>query len=558
MVLQIHAFDLLILKQVRELRQQLSHAGVPSDELPTDAYYFSGEIISKLEELLEDIDDEDVVLEPFKKWVIFRSLQEMWSYAIASPKAIHDLHSGPQMNVEDKFNAYRTTDRADPKISGAYEESQRKSFLTQLTKVNRGTPLNDPNVLQCCLEVALHVGRIKDNAQSSEEKVVTDLFGQDAHLVGIQSIEDDADFTLIVDTIMRSMPNDVLGSLNSSFLYNVVSAWQKLFSDSQSDMFDVIYDRLSSIEDKFISSKSSESQLDYKHEADEFVLNTLREWKTEMRMQELWSLSRDPTPIRISAALRSLEVLDNEMIFKPGDYFKLKPHARKKNTIEPELSIVRSDGTIISDSGQIEVGEPVKLVCRNLKPTKKYELLIVPNKGTEKTLRQDLVPNNDGFLTNETTIAIEGDLSIHLRSEKNEKITGPSLRVTPVSTSSSTAISASIGDYKFWSVAEDMTGGLGWKYLLYFSLLLEPRVADLFIFIIENSRPEKKEKLHLDKIIPYAMYPEIIEPISQGYLGGVSTLDYDKITRNNLSIGGRVRKTGGLNNALSELGEELV
>ncbi len=560
MVLQFFALDFCILKQIRELRQYLLAGNYCREDLPIDAYYLSPEIISGLEKLSNNGNAN--VLVSFKKYVIYKSFQEMWSYAIASPSAIHDFQRGPQIDVEDAFDVYRTTDRADPKISAAYEEAQQKIFLTQLTKVNRGTPLHDQNVLHCCLEVASHVGLIKDNSQASIDRVITDLFGQDAHSTGIHCIEEDAGLNAVVNTIMSSMPNDVLGSLNSSFLYNVIFAWQKLFSDSQSDLFDIIYDRLSTIEDRFISSTSSGTQLDYRHEADEFVVNTLKKWKTGMRIQELWNLSREPSPVQISAALRSLEVLEDEMIFMDNADNVLKSHSRKKSTnVEPELTIVRKDGTKIVERGEVGTGELVKLVCRNLKPNKKYELLIVPNKGTEKILKHDLVTNNDGSIMVEIAIepSFEEDFSIHLRSEKTEKVTGPSLHVSPQPVSPSTAIIASTGSYdKFWSVGEDRTGRLGWNYLIYFSLLLQPRIADLFIFAIENATSEEKENLHLKVIIPYAMYPGIIDPSFQGYSGSIPTLDFDKITRNNLLVGDRVRKTGALSAALSDLGEELL
>ena len=254
MVLQVFAQDLCILNAVRDLRYYLNDdGGIPKDKLPTDPYLFPAEMISELEQLSKDDDVGEDVLDAFKRYRIYTTLQEMWSYAIACPKIIHDLYGEPATNTEDPLSVYRTTDRGDPEILQAYDEVRYKTFLNILAKANHGTPLHDPSILQCCLDIALHVGRINDNSQSSEEKVVKDIFGQD--VLGIENIDEDADFTPLVNNLMHYMPDDVVGIVNSTFLYNINFAWQKLFSDYQSDLFDVIYNRISNIEDRFMSSK---------------------------------------------------------------------------------------------------------------------------------------------------------------------------------------------------------------------------------------------------------------------------------------------------------------
>jgi len=315
MVLQVFAQDLCILQAVRELSYYLREYGqISEDKLPTDPYLFPTEIIIKLDKLSKNDEVGVKVLDAFKRCRIYATFQEMWSYAIACPKIIHDFYGEPATNTEDPLSVYRTTDRGDPKILKAYDEVRDKTFLNNLAKANHGTPLQDPTILQCCLDIALHVGRINDNSQSNEEKVVKDVFREDFSY--IKDIDKDANFTQLVNDLMHYIPDDIVGILNSTFLYSINFAWQKLFSDYQSNLFDIIYNRIINIEGRFTSSKPSESQLDYKNETDEFMLNTLSKWKIPMRMQELWELSRDPSPIAISAALKSLDTFDKEQIYK--------------------------------------------------------------------------------------------------------------------------------------------------------------------------------------------------------------------------------------------------
>jgi hypothetical protein len=421
MLLQAFALDFEILGAVRDLKKILQHSQHCIEI--TDAYDFSSEIISELKKQSANTKDGKTVLDTFKKWVICKALQEIWSYAIEFPKPIFDLHHGPVTDVEDSLdNVYKSTDKPDPAISGAYEQTRQKRFLNKLMKANRGTPFYDQKILNYCLEIALHVGRIKDNSQSDEDIVVNDLFGSDAHVKGIKNIEEDAGFSRIVNTIKDYMPDDILGCLNSAFLYNLVFAWERLFSDSESDIFDIISDRINKVEEYFKTSTSSQSMLDYRDESVTYIVNKIKLVKTDIRMQELWDLSRDPSPIQISATLRSLDALDAKKVFNVDD----------------------------------------------------------------KTV--------------------------------------------------------------FWSVKEP-TYTVWWNYLRYFSLISEPKIAHLFKFALDNATEQEKQNLHIDKINASAMFPETFDPPYNAT--SISTLDFDKITRNNSLVGERLKKTGELTSALS-------
>ena len=120
------------------------------------------------------------------------------------------------------------------------------------------------------------------------------------------------------------------------------------------------------------------------------------------------------------------------------------------------------------------------------------------------------------------------------------------LNVSPMSVSAS--FQSYITPGAFWSVSDDSTGRIGWNYLFYFSLLSRQKIADLFIFAGGG-------ELHPDKIIPYALYPEIDD---SPYVSATTPkLDFDKTTRDNLLIGERLRKAGALKSATNEVGDLL-
>jgi hypothetical protein len=116
----------------------------------------------------------------------------------------------------------------------------------------------------------------------------------------------------------------------------------------------------------------------------------------------------------------------------------------------------------------------------------------------------------------------------------------------------------------WWSVKRDSTGHLGWMYLSYLGLKPSTELYELVEFIIRNVADREKEMseslqqaLTENKLIFPSLFPGMLDTGTTRYAID-TTLDFDRIMRNNRRLQDKVSRKGGLRSLLIERKVERV
>jgi hypothetical protein len=109
-----------------------------------------------------------------------------------------------------------------------------------------------------------------------------------------------------------------------------------------------------------------------------------------------------------------------------------------------------------------------------------------------------------------------------------------------------------------WSVKTDSTGRLGWMYLLYLGLKPSAELYELVEFIIRKVADPGKEMseslrqaLTDNKLIFPSLFPGMLDTGTTRYAID-TTLDFDRIMRNNRRLQDKISRKGGLRSLLIE------
>jgi hypothetical protein len=322
-LLQFNALDFCIFREFGEIVDYLNEGKDPTDyDFPEDPYDIS-EYIGRLDE-----SSEPDRLYPYRNYVIFLALQEVWSYALAFPQIVYDMRNVQPIEVRDGYSCTcevtdSRVDKKDIHLSGKTKQAIKMKISEQLKDSIESV---SEEIVDLCARIALVVGNLPGTDDIDEAQVVRFLFaGKHDELdekeisieekVGLRNYKPEMEAVDVIGAIENYLPGETVAEIaigNSTFLNSLTNSWKRLFpaDQGQTQIFSMLYDKITRLEDSLRASKPSESQADYQHEVLEITLKKLEKWKIEKRMQELWNLSRDISADSVLTALRSLDKIN--------------------------------------------------------------------------------------------------------------------------------------------------------------------------------------------------------------------------------------------------------
>jgi hypothetical protein len=322
--LQFIALDFCIFREFGEIVDILNTGKKPSeyDVVPEDPYDIS-EYIGRLDESSLEFPE---VVDHYRKYVTFLALQEVWSYALAFPQIVYDMRNVRPVEVHDGYSCTcevtdSRVDKKDIHLSGKTKQAIKMNISEQL----RGSIESvSEEIVDLCARIALVIGNLPGTDDIDEAQVVGFLFAGEQtsaeqisieEMVGLKNNGPEREKVDVIGAIENYLPGETVPEIaigNSTFLNSLTNSWKRLFptDQGQTQIFGMLYDKITRLEDSLRASKPSESQVDYQHEVLEITLKKLEKWKIEKRMEELWNLSRDISADSVLTALRSLDKMN--------------------------------------------------------------------------------------------------------------------------------------------------------------------------------------------------------------------------------------------------------
>jgi hypothetical protein len=541
-LLQFVALDFCILQEFRRIRHELKeqpNIAYQESELPTDAYRIPAKDIAKLIAL-----NDDDVIKTLENHYVLLALQTIWAYAVAYPQTIYDLRENQSLDSQDLITVYETTDGIDKEIGEANEQKRKASILRRLDEANPDETLPE-RIKDLSLNIALMIGKLTETGTSSETAVINLLFRDTVSLTTYQSWLDNSNTMEAI--ISAAGLTEIFESIKNYpvLLDRVVQAWGRIFPEGESSIFDMLYNKVSNLENNFRNSQPAESQKDYRQEALDLILNQLKKWITEVRLQELWNLSRNTSATLTLSIFRSLKALNPSMIFdlRPAEVLNVTATAVSNTQIrlswnhntERDLvyyNIYRGNNANFDTraSTRAQAGP-------YWAPATDNTFLDTPPQGGTYFYKIRAVNQyyNMGTFSREASATIP-----------------PGAPVGPVPAMTNTTTSS------YWSVRNDETGRLGWLYTLYFALKPTTNLFELYEFAYENTSDDdeikRKIKVPTDagKLIPSAMFPAILDTATLYPMDNISALNFDRIQRTDRALEDKVKRKGGLKALLTE------